>query len=248
MPKDIVKKAKNKGSPAGFYPYNPTPHPTTSVKYAPFPMPPPSPTGGTPTSSLSKFYDSDMGELTSPSPPASSESDVPVCLYCDQPLPPHPTAKLSQLLSSTALSPSSDAVARLCRLHHLEAEVLPNALSRGYPQSINWLALHGRVEEFLPHLKAILLDTSSTPEGARARCRFWQLLLKRILAAGGVSKAFEIGPEMSAVRDYWVGYYGEKGRAVLTNLLFKNFPQQQFKDHTDPVSWRRFIECVFVTR
>jgi hypothetical protein len=101
----------------------------------------------------------------------------------------------------------------VCQRHRFESEILPEAERNGWPKIINWGAVRGRVERMKERLQALLDDTGRgknsrrtddddtgdeagrTAKGPRAKCVFWQEVIKEVKTKGsravvGVSGQF----------------------------------------------------------
>src|ERR1700761_9758738 len=95
-----------------------------------------------------------------------------LCPYCDTPLPSQPTPLLVRLLEQTFKKSYRDprptnplgrkapigAFITVCQRHRFESETLPEAEARGWPKSIDWESLRGRVLAMQQDLRRILTD------------------------------------------------------------------------------------------
>jgi hypothetical protein len=130
-----------------------------------------------------------------------------LCPYCDEPLPPRPTAHLSSLLagmrkkSKPEPRPSNPLGRRapvslyvtVCQRHQFEAVWLPRAAAEGWPTEIDFAAVRRRVEARATPLRALVNDVAAVV--ARNASVFWTEALKEVRAlgrkaAGGVGGQF----------------------------------------------------------
>lgn len=135
-----------------------------------------------------------------------------LCPYCDEPLPDTPTPHLVKLLASARAKSYKDSrpsnpkglkaplstFISVCQRHRFESVKLPEAKKRGWPQSINFDKLKGRVEDMRERLEAIILDgkgnVSAMSEdeedddwqarGPRGQSAFWMDLMKEVKKKG----------------------------------------------------------------
>jgi hypothetical protein len=96
----------------------------------------------------------------------------------------------------------------ICQRHRFESTILPEAEEKGWPKTIDWSALRGRVEGMQEELEDIIEDRrkdegSDDDEvqvldeegGARSRCVFWNEFMadvkrKGSRAAAGIKDQF----------------------------------------------------------
>lgn len=95
-----------------------------------------------------------------------------LCPWCDETLPPNPTPYLTTLIATTRKLSRPDsrptnplgfrappsAFVGVCQRHRFESYEIPRADQRGWPTSIEWHALRGRVEALKDKLKEIVDD------------------------------------------------------------------------------------------
>ena len=95
-----------------------------------------------------------------------------LCPWCDEPLPSEPTLHLRALIAAAKRVSSRDdrltnplglrapltAFVGVCQRHRFERNWVPRARRRGWPTTIDWDALSGRIERLRRHLRAIVDD------------------------------------------------------------------------------------------
>ncbi|KNF02961.1 hypothetical protein PSTG_03910 [Puccinia striiformis f. sp. tritici PST-78] len=115
-----------------------------------------------------------------------------ICCFCDDPLPDHPSARfinMTQYLQAVpevqlrvgsnnpaALYLPFPRIATHCQLHRAEADLIPLAISRGWPLTINFESLPSRVESLHMYLQQIISGEIKSP--------FLELALKAWEALG----------------------------------------------------------------
>lgn len=132
-----------------------------------------------------------------------------LCPYCDAPLPPSPTPLLKQLLNSTALKSTPQprpgnrmgrkapftVFITVCQRHRFETQILPEAEAKGWPKSIEWTKLEGRVSAMKDILKeliedpAVELDADDPDDifgdsSPKTKCIFWKEVIKEVKQKG----------------------------------------------------------------
>lgn len=134
-----------------------------------------------------------------------------LCPYCDAPLPPSPTPLLTRLLASTALKSKPQArpgnpmgrkapftaFIAVCQRHRFETKILPEAEAKGWPKSIEWTKLEGRVSRMKDILQRLIEDPvlesddddddifgDAEPRGPKAGCIFWKEVIKEVKQKG----------------------------------------------------------------
>src|ERR1700722_24085 len=135
-----------------------------------------------------------------------------LCPYCDARLPSSPTPTFTSLLSNAIKHKSSYLDPRptnplgrrapltvfisVCQRHRFESEILPVAEEKGWPKSIEWGEMRGRVERMKEALHALIHDASSSrsangPDedgngslGPRSRSVFWREVIKEVEKKG----------------------------------------------------------------
>ncbi|KAJ6589952.1 RTC4-like domain-containing protein, partial [Mycena vulgaris] len=203
-----------------------------------------------------------------------------LCPYCDTPLPTEPTLLLTRLLEQTFNKSYRDArpsnplgrkapmgvFVAVCQRHRFESETLPEAEARGWPKSINWDALKGRVQEMKRDLSQILADPgdpivygndekegspkyasqSERSKGPRMRCIFWKDLLKD-LKNKGTKGVKGVQGQFADFDKTQPGYYGELGSVIIHQTLYDMFPLTTIDpDLVDPLTPNEFIQRIFV--
>ena len=135
-----------------------------------------------------------------------------LCPWCDEPLPSDPTAHLRALIAAAKrISHRDDRITNplglhapltasisVCQRHRFERNWVPRARKRGWPTTIDWDALSGRIVRLRNHLQAIVddVDEEFAPEvsgvgaGAggsgrpRKENKFWEEVVKNVKQQG----------------------------------------------------------------
>ncbi|KAJ7099513.1 RTC4-like domain-containing protein, partial [Mycena belliarum] len=205
-----------------------------------------------------------------------------LCPYCDTPLPSQPTPLLVRLLDQTYnksyrdVRPSNPlgrkapmgVFVAVCQRHRFESQTLPEAEARGWPKSISWAALKGRVLEMKDDLLEILADrgdpvvygnTDDEKEesqgfenepkrgkGPRMMCLFWKDLLKD-LKKQGTKGVKGVRGQFANFEKTQPGYYGELGSVIIHQTLYDMFPLTSIDpDLVDPLTPNEFIQRILV--
>ncbi|KAJ6537542.1 RTC4-like domain-containing protein, partial [Mycena vulgaris] len=198
-----------------------------------------------------------------------------LCPYCDSLLPPQPTPYLMRLLDQTFRKTYSDprpsnrlgrkgfslVFAAVCHRHNFESEMIPKAEAKGWPNSINWKALSGRVREMKSVLEQILMDPSDPivygndekddkkeeeDERENQRCIFWEDLLKTLKDEG--SKGVRgVQGQFANFHKTQPGYYGEVGATIIHQVLYDMFPLVFIEPElVRPLTPNEFIQQILV--
>ncbi|KAJ7461943.1 hypothetical protein FB451DRAFT_964949, partial [Mycena latifolia] len=133
---------------------------------------------------------------------------------------------------SGRIAPSA-VMASFCAMHAFKS-LIPQAVAKGWPQSIDWVALEGRVRCVESDLAKIINDpgdpivyptakTSEAGNGLRMQCIFWLEFVQRMETNGpknirGAKSGFATFARVQP------GYYGEIGFDILYNVLCDMFP------------------------
>lgn len=133
-----------------------------------------------------------------------------MCPYCDEELPSHPTPLLKHLLATARKKSVSDPRPRnrgglkapltiyisVCQRHRFESHQLPIATERGWPKTIDFTKVPGRVKKMKKALEAIILDkdddisdvedfdTDDETRGPRSKSVFWKEMKKEVKKQG----------------------------------------------------------------
>ena len=135
-----------------------------------------------------------------------------LCPWCDEPLPSEPTPHLRALIAAAKrISRRDDRITNplglhapltasisVCQRHRFERNWVPRARKRGWPTTIDWNALSGRIVRLRNHLQAIVddVDEEFAPEvsgvvaGAsgsgrpRKENKFWEEVVKNVKQQG----------------------------------------------------------------
>jgi len=139
-----------------------------------------------------------------------------LCPYCDTPLPKHPSPLLLNILKAIkkksvrdprpsnplGLKASLGVFIAACQRHRFESDILPEAESKGWPKTIEWDKVSGRIMRMKPALKALIEDPgdnlvknvedddweipfSDKPnKGAKARSSFWSEVMAEVKQKG----------------------------------------------------------------
>ncbi|KAJ7496832.1 RTC4-like domain-containing protein [Mycena latifolia] len=227
---------------------------------------------------LAESYYEEDSELLFISPNTDPKT---LCPYCDTPLPAEPTPLLTRLLEQTFnksyrdVRPSNPlgrkapmgVFVAVCQRHRFESQTLPEAEARGWPKSINWAALKGRVLEMEEDLSYILEDPGdpivygngeeteerqkpeSEPKrskGPRMQCIFWKDLLKD-LKKQGTKGVKGVRGQFANFEKTQPGYYGELGSVIIHQTLYDMFPLTTIDpDLVDPLTPNEFIQRILV--
>ncbi|KAJ6468955.1 RTC4-like domain-containing protein, partial [Mycena vulgaris] len=198
-----------------------------------------------------------------------------LCPYCDSLLPPQPTPYLMRLLDQTFRKTYSDprpsnrlgrkgfslVFAAVCHRHNFESEMIPKAEAKGWPNSINWKALSGRVREMKSVLEQILVDPGDPivygndekddkkeeeDEKENQRCIFWEDLLKTLKDEG--SKGVRgVQGQFANFHKTQPGYYGEVGATIIHQVLYDMFPLVFIEPElVRPLTPNEFIQQILV--
>ncbi|KAJ7148848.1 hypothetical protein C8R46DRAFT_815939, partial [Mycena filopes] len=95
-----------------------------------------------------------------------------LCPYCDSVLPGNTSSTLTYLLDELSRHSTKDArpanprgrkaplavYATLCARHNFEGELIPRAVEKGWPSTIDWDSLPERIVALKGILHSILLD------------------------------------------------------------------------------------------
>lgn len=141
-----------------------------------------------------------------------------LCPYCDSALPSSPSPLLTKLLAATAKksyrdprpanplgrkAPLSVFIA-VCQRHRFEGQILPEAESKGWPKSIEWIKLGERVECMREALRDLIddpgevdapdesgqdTDSEDRKRGPKARSIFWREVMKEVKKKGSRAAA-----------------------------------------------------------
>ncbi|KAE9399197.1 hypothetical protein BT96DRAFT_820853, partial [Gymnopus androsaceus JB14] len=205
-----------------------------------------------------------------------------LCPYCDEPLPSSPTPHLERLLATTAeksvraprpTNPLGRKAAvgvfiNVCQRHRFESELLPEAEEKGWPKSIKWSLIHGRVLKMKYHLEAILenksrsdddsdensdwqmpgpsqkLKKNSTP---RDGCVFWEEIITDIKEKGTRVAANVKSQFANFQKTQPDSAYGELGSLIIHQSLYELFPPEDMRpDLVSPLSPKEFIDRVLL--
>ncbi|KAJ6589053.1 RTC4-like domain-containing protein [Mycena capillaripes] len=203
-----------------------------------------------------------------------------LCPYCDGLLLEEPTAKLTQLLEETFCRSYSDPrpsnplgrkagmaiFAVLCQRHVFENKTMSQAISKGWPTSINWDTLKDRVVAMKGDLMDILTDPGrpiiyknaasvqqsiSLEElraagGAWMQCIFWREMLVE-LESKGSRIVSGVGGWFTTFEKMQPGYYGELGAVIIHQTLYDMFPSNTTQTSAiQPLELREFISYILV--
>ncbi|KAJ7435749.1 hypothetical protein FB451DRAFT_959645, partial [Mycena latifolia] len=194
------------------------------------------------------------------------------CPFCDSPLLAQPTAILTKLKenieskrlnSRSCKAPSSAMWAPFCARHSFESTMLPKAEKQGWPKTIDWEGLKGRVREMRNDLTDIVNDAGDPiiygndndgdkkkelpkPEagrkkGPRMQCIPWSRIVAKIAKKGrkaikGVTADYQCFDETQP------GYYGEVGSHIIVNILYDMLPPKTIDaDLVKPLTPEQFL-------
>ncbi|KAJ3801744.1 RTC4-like domain-containing protein [Lentinula aff. detonsa] len=202
-----------------------------------------------------------------------------LCPYCDESLPSSPTPHLKHLLATTAkksvraprpTNPMGRKAAvsvfiNVCQRHRFESKILPEAEAKGWPKSIEWNLIHGRVMRMRKHLEALMEnsffgdtkgdsddDDSDVHEGGsqrmrvRDKCFFWKEVMKEVKEKG-TRAAANVKSQFANFQNAQPGYYGELGSILIHQSLCELFPPETtHPDLVSPLSPKEFINRVLL--
>ncbi|KAG2346796.1 hypothetical protein BDR05DRAFT_906368 [Suillus weaverae] len=193
-----------------------------------------------------------------------------VCPYCDEPLPRNPTPQLKNLLATAKQKSYPDPRPRnsrglkaplgiyisACQRHHFETHSLPEAVEKGWPQSINFKMVPKRIERMKGALEAIITDTDiysdnedsvdDDARGPRARSDFWREIKKQIKKQGSRTVTGVKG-QFASFEKTQPGYYGELGLLIIHQTLYSLFPFSSFEPSSiAPLTPAEFIQLVLI--
>lgn len=85
----------------------------------------------------------------------------------------------------------------VCQRHRFETKILPEAEAKGWPKSIEWTKLEGRVSRMKDILQRLIEDPvlesddddddifgDAEPRGPKAGCIFWKEVIKEVKQKG----------------------------------------------------------------
>ncbi|KAJ3789794.1 RTC4-like domain-containing protein, partial [Lentinula aff. detonsa] len=202
-----------------------------------------------------------------------------LCPYCDESLPSSPTPHLKHLLATTAkksvraprpTNPMGRKAAvsvfiNVCQRHRFESKILPEAEAKGWPKSIEWNLIHGRVMRMRKHLEALMensffgdtkggsdSDDSDVHESGsqrmrvRDKCFFWKEVMKEVKEKG-TRAAANVKSQFANFQNAQPGYYGELGSILIHQSLCELFPPETtHPDLVSPLSPKEFINRVLL--
>ncbi|KAG1834349.1 RTC4-like domain-containing protein [Suillus subluteus] len=193
-----------------------------------------------------------------------------VCPYCDEPLPSNPTPQLENLLATAKRKSYPDPRPRnssglkaplgiyisACQRHRFETHSLPEAMEKGWPQSIDFKKVPKRVEGMKGALEAIITDTDihsdnedsveDDARGPRARSDFWREIKKQIKKQGSRTVTGVKG-QFASFEKTQPGYYGELGFLIIHQTLYNLFPFSSFEPSSiAPLTPAEFIQLVLI--
>ncbi|KAG2144598.1 RTC4-like domain-containing protein [Suillus clintonianus] len=193
-----------------------------------------------------------------------------VCPYCDEPLPRNPTPQLKNLLAIAKRKSYADPRPRnsrglkaplgiyisACQRHHFEMHSLPEAMEKGWPQSIDFKKVPKRVEGMKSALEVIITNADSLSDnedsvennarGSRARSDFWEEIKKQIKKQGSRAVTGVKG-QFASFEKTQPGYYGELGLLIIHQTLYNLFPFSSFDASSiAPLTPAEFIQLVLV--
>ncbi|KAG1793098.1 RTC4-like domain-containing protein [Suillus plorans] len=208
-----------------------------------------------------EYLDEDSFEILDPST---------VCPYCDEPLPRNPTPQLMNLLSAAKQKSYPDPRPRnsrglkaplgiyiaACQRHHFETHSLPEAMEKGWPQSIDFKKVPKRIERMRGALEAIISDchihndnedsVDDDAKGPRARSDFWREIKKQIKKQGSRTVTGVKG-QFTSFEKTQPGYYGELGLLIIHQTLYNLFPLSSFEPSSiAPLTPAEFIQLVLI--
>ncbi|KAF4610432.1 hypothetical protein D9613_006670 [Agrocybe pediades] len=105
-----------------------------------------------------------------------------LCPYCDTPLPSSPTPLLLRMLEAIKKKSTRDprpsnplglkaplvAFIAVCQRHRFESEILPEAEAKGWPKTIKWKEVSGRVMKMESALRALIEDPGDAAAASAA--------------------------------------------------------------------------------
>ncbi|KAI0630608.1 RTC4-like domain-containing protein [Trametes polyzona] len=177
-----------------------------------------------------------------------------LCPWCDERLPSNPTPHLVSLMASARRRsypddrPSNPSGLRappavfvnVCQRHRFERVWIPRARRRGWPTSIEWSKLRGRVERLKEQLKAIVDDvdedfapmaatneTAKKGERPRKDNEFWQDIVRNVREQGS-RQTTGLRGQFLHFNKTQPGYYGELGYMIIHQTLCDLFPPASF--------------------
>ncbi|KAH6916290.1 RTC4-like domain-containing protein [Coprinopsis sp. MPI-PUGE-AT-0042] len=199
-----------------------------------------------------------------------------LCPFCDMLLPSSPSPHLQNILAAAKRNSTSDPrpanplgrkapftrYITVCQRHRFESTILPEAEEKGWPKTIDWSALRGRVENMHEELEDIIEDRGKDvdgggvddddvqvveeQEGARSRCVFWNELMGDVKKKGSRAAA-GIKDQFLNFEKTQPGYYGELGSVIIHQTLYNMFPPTSFNlPSIAPLSPEEFIQRILV--
>ncbi|KAJ3511915.1 hypothetical protein NLJ89_g3827 [Agrocybe chaxingu] len=212
-----------------------------------------------------------------------------LCPYCDVPLPSSPSPLLLGILSDIKKKSTRDPrpsnplglkaplaiFIAACQRHRFESQILPEAERKGWPKTIDWKRLGGRIGRMKSDLKALIEDPGEarkeggdeseeeddwdvvysrdkgkkkvkSKKGAKERSIFWMEIMTEIKAKGLRAVAGVRG-QFTNFEKAQPGYYGELGSVIIHQTLYNMFPPSEMEPHLiAPLTANEFVQRILV--
>ncbi|KJA13715.1 hypothetical protein HYPSUDRAFT_195593 [Hypholoma sublateritium FD-334 SS-4] len=205
-----------------------------------------------------------------------------LCPYCDSPLPTSPSPLLLKILAETKKKATRDprpsnplglrapltAFIAACQRHRFESQILPEAEQKGWPKSIDWKGISGRILKMRQLLKALIEDLghgtggggeldpdgwevlfenkSDSKQGAKARSVFWKEIMEEVRQKG-LRAVSGVRGQFANFEKAQPGYYGEIGSVIIHQTLYNMFPLAEMNpEHVAPLTTNEFVQRILV--
>ncbi|KAF8310080.1 hypothetical protein DL93DRAFT_1673578 [Clavulina sp. PMI_390] len=153
-----------------------------------------------------------------------------LCPFCDEPLPPQPSARLQTLLTRARRSAkphrrlnnpfglaTTVQTLGICTVHRMESTIIPQGIQRGWPTEIDFDKLPARLE----NLKARIAQVVECPE--KESTYFFASCVADVQSMGTLASV-RADAQMGFFQRSRPGYYGERGTIHITRTLQYLFP------------------------
>lgn len=163
-----------------------------------------------------------------------------LCPFCDTPLPSDLTPLLTSLMEATRKKATEDprptnplglkapltTYITVCQRHRFETKILPEAERKGWPKTIKWKKVSGRVLKMKDFLQALIEDPGNDSM-SESRSTEWEVL---VTANVGKQKKRKKGPKARSI--FWMEFMSEvekKGLRAMSGFQgqYANFDKAQ---------------------
>ncbi|TDL13431.1 hypothetical protein BD410DRAFT_689038, partial [Rickenella mellea] len=174
-----------------------------------------------------------------------------LCPYCDQPLPEHPTEILQQLLHTVleisrkdprktnplGLKADVKQFVAVCQRHRFETKYLTMAKAAGWPTEIDFEALPTRISAMRESLQKIVDGVEPSP---------FLEDVEHDIRANGTRMALSLKGDFQTFDRIQPGYYGLRGRFIITNALYNLFLGKKEPLESGLLTPERYVDLVLL--